>query len=479
MTQTARPVRRRVRSAAALLGAATLVGLSGSPAAAATVAQASGTAVRVSVAGNPADSGSFRSVHDGDREQTSGSNRPAVALLGGQDFLTAGTLAQDARTRVQDGRGYSEACAGLAGDGATVVGVGEGTCLQGGQNLQLSAGTVDLSGLEIVGEGLPVGPDDLPLPADQLGPLTEALNDAVDQVSTQLGNPGLFLDLGAVQSRCTSGPGTAEGSASIVGARAYAQFQGRQVDLVRLPVSPPPNTKVVTDLGAVSEEVRTALRTQLETGLDGALGPLAEVIDQGAAIDAALAQISEQLAPLEQNLLDVTLNKQVRQGADQITVTALDAQVLPVAAEQLDASAVSLQIGESACGPSGQVTTTQPTPTPDPTPAGTAVGVRGAGRPATSSPPRRGRCRTTGTSTTTVPRTEVTTSPCTCPARTTSSSRPSTGSPRTTARWPEGPARPPPRRRAGDDAGLSAARDPWRPAPALAFGTASWEHPGS
>ncbi|GAA0971097.1 hypothetical protein ENKNEFLB_00292 [Nocardioides aquaticus] len=375
MTQTARPAARRVRTArgvVALAGAAALVGLSGAPAAAATVAQASGTAVRVSVAGNPADSGSFRSTHDGDTEQTSGSNSPAVALPG-LGVASAGTLAQDARTRVQDGRGYSEACAGLAGDGATVVGVGEGSCLQGGQTLQLSAGTLDLAalldGLGAPDGGLPVGPDDLPVPLDpgQLEVLTDAFNDAVDQVSTQLGNPGLFVDLGAVQSRCTSGPGTAQGSASIVGARAYAQFQGEPVELVRLPVNPAPNTKVVTDLGAVSEKVRGALIAQFTSGLDGGLAPLAEAA-KNAAIDAALAQISEQLAPLEQNLLDVTLNKQVRQGADQITVTALDAQVLPVAAEQLGASAVSLQIGESACGPSGQVTTAQPTPTPDPAP---------------------------------------------------------------------------------------------------------------
>ncbi len=374
MPQTARPAGRQVRTArgaVALAGAAALVGLSGAPAAAATVAQASGTAVRVSVAGNPADSGSFRSTHDGDREQTSGSNRPAVALLGGQDFLTAGTLAQDARTRVQDGRGYTEACAGLAGDGATVVGVGEGTCLRGGQNLQLAAGTLDLAAL-LDGLGAPAGGlplPDLPVPLEPGQPdaIAQAFNDAVDRVAAQLGDPGLFVDLGAVQSRCTSGPGTAQGSASIVGARAYAQFQGEQVELVRLPVNPAPNTKVVTDLGAVSEKVRDALIAQFTSGLEGGLAPLAEAAEN-AAIDAALAQISEQLAPLEQNVLDVTLNKQVRQGADQITVTALDAQVLPVAAEQLDASAVSLQIGESACGPSGQVTTAQPPPTPDPTP---------------------------------------------------------------------------------------------------------------
>lgn len=377
MTQTARPAARRVRSArgaVALAGAAALVGLSGAPAAAATVAQASGTAVRVTVAGNPADSGSFRSTHDGNGEQTSGSNSPAVALPG-LGVASAGTLAQDARTRVQDGRGYSEACAGLAGDGATVVGVGEGSCLQGGQTLQLSAGTLDLAalldGLGAPDGGLPLPDLPVPLEPGQLDAITQAFNDAVDQVSTQLGNPGLFVDLGAVQSRCTSGPGTAQGSASIVGARAYAQFQGEQVELVRLPVNPAPNTKVVTDLGAVADTVRTALIAQFRTGLEGGLAPLEEAVRNAAinaAIDAALPQISEQLAPLQQDLLDVTLNKQVRQGADQITVTALDAQVLPVAAEQLDASAVSLQIGESACGPSGQVTTAQPTPTPDPTP---------------------------------------------------------------------------------------------------------------
>ena len=373
MTRTATPARRRARSAVALAGAAALVGLSGAPAAAATIAQASGTAVRLGVAGEAADSGTFRSTHDGDREQTSGSGRPPVALLGGQGFLTAGTLAQDARTRVQDGRGYSEACAGLAGEGATVVGVGDGTCLQGGQELRLSAGTLDLGGLEVVGGDVPVpvGPDDLPVPLDpaELEAVTQALNDAIDQVAAGLGDPGLFLGLGAVQSRCTAGPGTAQGSASILDSGAYVLLRGERVDLVTLPVDPAPNTRVVTDLGAVSQEVRDALRSQLETGLGGALAPLGDAAAQAEAIDAVLAQLGEQLAPLEEAVLDITLNKQVRQGDDQITVTALDGQLLPAAAAELGASAVSLQVGESACGPSGQVTTRPtPDPTPDPTP---------------------------------------------------------------------------------------------------------------
>lgn len=364
--------RRRVRASLGLLGAAALVGLSGSPAAAATVAQASATAVRVSVAGTPTDSGTFRSTHDGDRESTSGTNRPPASVPGG-GVLSAGTLAQDARTRVQGGQGYSQACAGLAGDGATVVAVGEGSCLSGGQNLQLSAGDVDLTGLlsgfEVDGGDLPAPPGGTPLDPAQLETLTEALDDLIDQGSAALGDPGLFVDLGVVQSSCTSGPGTADGSASLVGTGAYAQFQGMRVDLVSLPVSPAPNTKVVTDLDALSEAVLAALREQLTTGLEGQLGPLAAVIDEAAAINAALDQVSDQLGPLEQNVLDLTLNKQVRPTRDSIVVTALDGQVLPAASDQLGASALALQIGESACGPSGQVATpTSPDPTPQPRP---------------------------------------------------------------------------------------------------------------
>ena len=145
----------------------------------------------------------------------------------------------------------------------------------------------------------------------------------------QLGDPGLFLDLGAVQSSCQAGPGTASGDASLAGVAAYAQVAGRRVDLLSLPVHPAPNTHVATDLGAVATAVEDALRSQLSTALDGSLGPLGAAVDRAAVLDNVLANLSSQLGPLDENLLSGTLNKQSRPSADAVDVTALDLQVLP------------------------------------------------------------------------------------------------------------------------------------------------------
>jgi hypothetical protein len=80
-----------------------------------------------------------------------------------------------------------------------------------------------------------------------------------------------------------------------------------------------------------------------------------------------LDQLSSQLAPLEDNLLDATLNKQVRRNGS-ISVTALDLAVLPVARQFVDGDAVHLSIGTSTCGPnravSAKTTTTQQTRKP-------------------------------------------------------------------------------------------------------------------
>ncbi len=380
------PRARRARGAVALAGAAVLVGLSAAPAAAAPVSQGSATAVRVTVGGTPTASGTYSAVNDGNGEQTTGNNRPEAGVLGGQQLITTGTLAQDARAQVVDRRGRSAACAGLAGDGASVVAAGEGTCLRGGQNLRLDAASLDFSSLQVVQDGLVPDGVDQPVQdalAPVIGPLTQALNEAVQQGSGALGDPGLFLDLGAVQSSCTAGPGTADGRADIANAAAYVQVGGQRVDLVSLPVDPAPNTKVVADLSGVADTVSAALTSQFEQTVDGALAPLGPVVDQtlGSEILAnALDQISGQLAPLQQDVLDITLNKQLRPTRDSIVVTALDASVLP-AAQAFGVQALSLQIGESTCGPSGALA---PPPAAQPQPAPKAPTARQAPR---SAPP--------------------------------------------------------------------------------------------
>jgi hypothetical protein len=121
---------------------------------------------------------------------------------------------------------------------------------------------------------------------------------------------------------------------------------------------------VVTDLSAVVEAIQHGVDTQIADALGGANGPLAaltlpvgQTIDQ--VIDAVQANVTDalqaQLAPLEQNVLDIVLNKQSTPAADAIDVTALDAHVLPAAQQFVDADLARLTIGHVTCGPSGRV----------------------------------------------------------------------------------------------------------------------------
>jgi hypothetical protein len=355
--------------------------LSGAPGVAATpVAQASASALSLTVGGQPADSGTYRVQNDGTSQSATGSNSPALTVLGGQSLIKAGTLAQDATTRVTDGRGYAQACAGLAGQGATVAAAGDSaTCLTPGQAVTINAGNIDLSRLQIVSSGLLQGFDAQTQTALQplLQPLTSALQTGLTQALSQLGL-AVNLDLGAVQSSCTSGPGTADGTARLAGARAYVQVGGQQVDLLNLPADPAPNTHVVGDLGDVAALIENAVRTQLTTVLGNLPGGIALPIgvDQTAVLNNALSTLGQQLKPLQDNVLDITLNQQTRPAADQIEVTALDVSVLPVAQQQFGVTAFDLKVGTSACGPSGEVVaeapaapaTTKPSPTPTRTP---------------------------------------------------------------------------------------------------------------
>ena len=187
-----------------------------------------------------------------------------------------------------------------------------------------------------------------------LDPVVAALQDGLESGLRQLGDPGLFVGLGAVQSRCTAAPGSVDGSASLVDVAAYAQVGGRRVDLLRLPVHPAPNTRITTDLGDVAVAVQDALRSQLSTALDGSLGPLGGAVDRAAVLDNVLADLGSQLGPLDADVLGGTLNKQVRRSAGSIEVTALDLDVLPAAAA-VGPQPLSLRLGRSTCGPNDRV----------------------------------------------------------------------------------------------------------------------------
>lgn len=359
---------RRTRTATAVVGAATLFGLATGPAlAAGPVAQAEARALTITLAGQAADTGSYRSSHDGDRETTEGSNTPQLGLLGGQQLIQAGTLAQDARTNADS---ISRACAGLAGEGATVVGVGdEISCFAAGDTVRLSLGSLDLRDLEpITGDQLP---EEITGPLGQLtgalDPLLDALNDAAEQAGAE--DAGIFLEADAIESRCRAEADTASGTSLLENARIVGRFDETEVTLLDLETRPDPDTDVVATPSALTTLIREALQRNFEDTLGGQLGQIGEALGGLEQLDGPLDQIAEQLAPVTGELLRLRLNVQERPTADSIAVTALDLGVAPAAAEQLGGDLVGVQIGQVACGPSNvadEPETTEPRTPPAP-----------------------------------------------------------------------------------------------------------------
>ena len=344
--------------AGAVLGAAAVATMAMGPALAAeTVAQAEANALTVAVAGEGGDSGTVRATHDGDELTKTGDTEPPVSVLQGQNLLDVGTLAQDAAAGLDGRAGVSAACSGIAGDGASVAEVGDSECIEGGDNVGVSIANLDLSGMAVVNPetelGTVLGPLTGPVEQQIIAAITPALAEGLAPLDlVQVGG-----SLGVVEARCTAEPGSADGTANIADAQLTVAAGGETYVLANLPVNPPPDTKVVTDLDVVLTAVIEGLETQLETALDGVAGGLVGVTEQIKAqiVATIVADVSDQLAPLEENLLDITLNKQVRPAQGHIEVTAIDLQVLPAAAAELGASLVSAQIANVSCGPNSRV----------------------------------------------------------------------------------------------------------------------------
>ena len=84
--------------------------------------------------------------------------------------------------------------------------------------------------------------------------------------------------------------------------------------------------------------------------------------------------LEENLAPLEKNLIDVVLNRQIRSGNDSIKVSALDLSLVPAVAPQVGAPLANLQIGNADCGPNGRTAVARPQAAP-PAAKGLPTGV--------------------------------------------------------------------------------------------------------
>lgn len=357
---------------ASVAGAIVLSGVAMAPALGATnLSSAGANALTISVAGNENGTGNVTATNDGSGEKKTGNTEAPISDSGAQDFFSAGVLAQEATARASKGTGNSAACAGLAGDGGSVVNLGGSECLKPTNQVNGSFGSFDPGTL------LPTVLD--PLPADvtdQLGaatgPVSAAITTALGTLEDQFGEMGLQAGVKVIEGRCTASPGQAQGSARIVDGKIVLTGGGQTITLLNLPVNPPPNTHLVTDFDVVADAVVAALRTSLSSALTGPLDQIGGPIDGGLAalkaqvIDAVADQVKTNLAPLEENVLDITLNKQARPTKDSIRVNALDLQLLPVAQEQLGSSLASLQIGNVVCGPSGREVTAAPEAAPAP-----------------------------------------------------------------------------------------------------------------
>ena len=362
-------MRTRLVRSGALLAASGLVLLpTAAQSADSIVARAEANALTLSIGGNEFSTGSVTVSNNGKKQAKTGDTQPPIAVLGNQGLLNVGALVQDAESAVTNRNGSSEACSGVAGNGGAVATVGDSSCISPGDPVGISIANLDLTGAVLIDPASALGPFAAlnPILGDIVAPITAAVSDGL----APLGAVALGGTLGAVESRCTADRSGAAGTANIVDTTLGLQAGGSSLDLVRLPVNPPPNTKVLTDLDVVLDAIIAGLRIDLETTLDGLGAPLLLIIDpiRDQVIDAVIAQIAPQLAPLEENILDITLNKQTKSSDGKaIEVTAISLKLLPAAKDFGFDSLVGAEIATVSCGPSGRAAV-DPDPDPDPEP---------------------------------------------------------------------------------------------------------------
>jgi hypothetical protein len=362
--------------ASAIVGATALAALATAPAFAAdTVAQASAQSLALTIAGHPAVTQTVTASNDGTGQTKGGASTiPTIAgVLPGNNALGVGVAPQDAGANA-DGTSY--ACAGIAGTGGGIVHTGSSSCDIDGSPITLDLGTLDLGSLTL---------DPASALGDALKPLTGTVLDSVIQTlqnslvapltsslaSSPLGTVKLGGTVSVIEASCTATPDAASGTAHVVDTQGgttptpiTATIGGRTFTVAQLPVDPAPNTHVVTQFDDVAQSVEDAVTVEITNAVDGAAAGLDSVLQpvfaqvQSQVIANLVAQLQPALQPLQQQVLDITLNKQSSSDAGRrIDVTALDLQVLPGAAAFTGSSLVSGQLGHVTCGPNARPTT--------------------------------------------------------------------------------------------------------------------------
>ena len=398
---------RNLFKAGAFAGVVSVAVLAAGPALAADpVSQARANGLNIQLAGNKLISGETLATNDGTQaghgKVVVDNTLPQVAgALPGTNVAGLGVVLQDAWA---DKDGNSAACAGAAGQGSGLVAVGDKGCdVKGSQTATLDLASLDLGNLianpdSIVGQVL----NALGINGLVLKPLQDALvKPLTDALSSTLGNVGLTGSLGAIAGMCSATPDSATGSATIADSHLGLTLGKQTLNLVDFPANPDPNTHVLTNLdkvtGVVLDAVTTQVKNMLKTPLgsipnDGSLlGTLATVLKAiqpvtgtlGDALGQVTGVVQDQiitqlvsalqplLKPLEQNVLDITLNKQpVPQKAKTFETTALDLQVLPALKQFTGGSSlIGGTIGHVLCGPNSRIGGPSQSPSPSESPS--------------------------------------------------------------------------------------------------------------
>ena len=372
---------RRLLRSGAVIGAITVSALAVAPAfGAAATSQATAQSLQVSIAGNTAVSQKVTAKNDGTTETKSNSSTlPTLAsILPNTNLLGAGVAPQQAGA---NNDGTSFACAGVAGTGSAgaLVSAGKSSCDIDGKPLTLDLANLNLGNV-LLGDGaITTALNGIPGIDTILQTLGLQLTDLVGKISAQLkptplGEITIGGALSAIEGQCTANPDAAKGTTKLVDTSGGSNqtpiavtLPGVQGPIVvaNLPANPPPNTHVLVNLDTVTQTLVTALTTEINTALQGqlanaGLGAALQTI-QDKLLVPLVAQLQPLLQPLQQNVLDITLNKQSTGDAGRsVDVTALDLQALPAAKQFTGSSLIDAQIGHVTCGPNTRATAETP-----------------------------------------------------------------------------------------------------------------------
>lgn len=318
-------------------------------------AKASSVALTVNVSDKvKVDTGRYTATYNGKKTVNSGTNKPALPLLASdQQLLSVGVFAQDAAAALQNGTVYSGACSALAGKGATLVAIGDGSsCVKPGEAVTVNLAELDLQKLGATTDYLLN--DESKSVHVKLGPVNDLVQTVVSGVLTKVGGLSVGVDLDAAESTCMAQGTKFKGKTQLKNAAVTVNVPGKgDIKVADLPANPKKNTTVVPDLSPVTDAVLGRVDTLLQSGLKSKIAP--GVLDVSIRIDL-IEHIKEQLAVLlkglETDLVKLTLNKQDK-TAKSLEVSALDINVLDAVKKVGAPTAAKVAIGTSTCGTNG------------------------------------------------------------------------------------------------------------------------------